>query len=283
MRQLAVSVSIAWGVACALLGAPREARAADQVAECIAANERAVQLRKEGKLLDARREFPACADIRCPLIIQEACAARIAEMNASIPTIVFDIKDTAGRPVTGAMVSIDGKPAIAVGMTALPMDPGPHTFRFALGSHGSAEKRVSLLEGDKEKRVLVVVAADDARLARLVVSSEEGATVVVDSEAAQHETFDGQLPAGIHDLRVSAPGKLTYSAQINLREGETRSLSVSLEDAGPRAPLWPWIAGGVALAAGAIVGGYFLFRPQDTTGSVPPGRLAQLQLRPWSR
>jgi len=35
--------------------------------------------------------------------------------------------------------------------------------------------------------------------------------------------------------------------------------------------VWPWVVGGVVVAAGAAVGGYFLFRPHDQTSPVPNG------------
>ena len=38
--------------------------------------------------------------------------------------------------------------------------------------------------------------------------------------------------------------------------------------------MWLWIAGGVAVAAGAAIGGAFLFQPDDTPpveGNIDPG------------
>ena len=47
----------------------------------------------------------------------------------------------------------------------------------------------------------------------------------------------------------TAPGKLAYRTQIELRDGETRSLPITLRDE-PHAALWPWIVGGAAFLAG---------------------------------
>ncbi len=52
------------------LASTRDARADEAVADCIGANERALELRQEGRLLDSRRELAACASARCPDAIQ---------------------------------------------------------------------------------------------------------------------------------------------------------------------------------------------------------------------
>jgi hypothetical protein len=253
---------------------------ADAVAECIGASERSLDLRKQGKLLEARREVAACTASICPEVIQEACVKRMSEINGAVPSVVLDVRDGAGRSVAGARVSIDAGVATPVGVTAVPMDPGSHTLRFLVDGLAPIEKSVVLLEGEKEKRIPVVMGptADDTHLARLVVSSDESATVAVDEKAAARGRYDDQLPAGSHDIEVTEAGKVTFKAQVDLREGETRSLSVALEDEKRAGPVWPWIAGGVAVAAGAVLGGYFLFKPQDQTNGVPAGKTATLQL-----
>jgi len=267
-----------------LLTMPAPALAADPVAECIGANERSLDLRKQGRLIDARRELATCAVAACPELIQQACSRRIGEVNTAMPSVVFDVRDGAGRPLGGARVSIDGKPASAIGVTAMAIDPGVHALRIDVDGQPSVSKSVSFLEGEKEKRVAVVVGApaplppDEARFARLVVSSDEGATVVVDGQAAARGRFEGQVSVGPHDVDVTEPGKVPYKAQLELRDGEMRSLTVVLEDERHGGALWPWIAGGVVVAAGAVVGGYFLFKPQDQTVGIPAGKTASLQL-----
>ena len=43
-------------------------------------------------------------------------------------------------------------------------------------------------------------------------------------------------------------------------------------------PLWPWIVGGAAVVAGAVVGGYFLFKPKAEPGQVPVDKLGTVVL-----
>jgi hypothetical protein len=111
-------------VAC--LATAGSARAADPVVECIGQNERSLELRKQGKLLDARRELASCAAAPCPDAIQQACRARMGEVNGAIPGIVLDVKDAAGQDLLDAQLSIDGQPVGAVGVTARQLDPGRH-------------------------------------------------------------------------------------------------------------------------------------------------------------
>jgi hypothetical protein len=83
-------------------------------------------------------------------------------------------------------------------------------------------------------------------------------------------------------VNVTESGKLPYKAQVDLRDGETRSLEVTLENERTGSPVWPWIVGGVAVAAGAAIGGYFLLQPQDTTTPVPIfNKNTTFQLSAW--
>jgi hypothetical protein len=266
-----------------VLAAAAPAHAADPVAECIGANERSLDLRMQGRLVDARREAAACTASTCPDVIQQACAKRMNEINGAIPSVVFDVKDGAGRPLPGARVSIDDKAAAPVGVTAVAIDPGSHTLRFTVAGQSPVERTVVLLEGEKEKRVAVVIGpaapgAEGKHVARLVISSDENATIGVDEKAAARGRFEAEVAAGPHDVQVAEAGKVTYKAQIDLRDGETRSLTVALEDEKHGGLIWPWVAGGVVVAAGALLGGYFLFKPQDQTVGVPPGKTAALKL-----
>jgi hypothetical protein len=94
------------------------------------------------------------------------------------------------------------------------------------------------------------------------------------------ERFDGRVTIGSHEVEVTAPGKTAYKAGVDLHDRETRTLQVTLKGEA-RAPLWPWIVGGTVLAAGAVVGGYFLFKPSDHVEAPPSGDLGSLHLTGW--
>src|ERR1019366_5379973 len=113
--------------------------------------------------------------------------------------------------------------------------------------------------------------------------TEAGATVAVDDRPPSQGRFDGQLPVGTHDVRVTEPGKVPYRVQLELRDGETRTVQVTLETEKHAAAVWPWIVGGAVVAAGAVVGGYFLFKSSPSTPATPPDPLGALPLSAWGR
>jgi hypothetical protein len=276
------------GLACATIVFAPAARAddADAVARCIGANERSVDLRKAGRLVEARRELAGCAASSCPEIIQQACTRRMAQVNEAMPSLVFEVTDAAGAVLSNVSVSLDGGLLIPLPRTAVAVDPGSHALRFESAGRPPVEQTVVVLEGERQKRVTAVMGGGVAReppsQRRLVVRADPPATLRVDGEIVEGGRFDAPLPAGPHDIFATGPGKVPFKTQVDLRAGETHTMTVGLLDAvekrktGPGA--WPWIVGGAAVAAGAAVGAYFLLRPQDSTLGVPPGKTATVQL-----
>jgi hypothetical protein len=139
-------------------GAP-EARADDATGQCIAASEQGLDLRKQEKLLDARKVLATCATTRCPDEIRATCEQRITEINGVLPAIAFDVKDPAGNDVPNAAVAIDGVAVASLGGRAVSVDPGPHVFRFEAPGQPAVEKKVMVNEGERDRREKVVIGA----------------------------------------------------------------------------------------------------------------------------
>ena len=281
------------GVVGALVGfvgaAPARADAPPTKAQCIEANTRGQDLRRDNKLSGARESFQACASTSCPPLVRGDCARRIDEIDATQPTIVLVAKDRAGKDVSAVHVTVDGKPVTdKLDGAALPVDPGEHVFTFTAPGQPAVKATFVLAVGEKNRREQVVVGggappgpaavpgpaalAPAAQASHLTITSDPNATISVDGQIVGKGRFDGPEAAGAHDVSVVETGMQPHEATIDLRDGETRTLDVMLE-AAHHAPVWPWILGGAALAAGAAVGGYFLFRPQDQTGPPPRGSL----------
>jgi|HubBroStandDraft_1064217.scaffolds.fasta_scaffold10765_2 PEGA domain-containing protein len=214
-----------------------------------------------------------------------------AEDNADVENALAAIRTLVGRVKVSvneadASVVVDGQ---RVGTTPLAesivLNLGKHTVSVSKDGFQSSEQTLDLGGGTETSLSVTLVVQRHA--GHLIVASDPNATVVIDGQSAAKGGFDGPLPVGTHEVQVTESGKLAYKAQVDLRDGETRSLDVTLENESQGAPIWPWIVGGVAVAAGAAIGGYFLFQPQETTTSVPVFdkyavfQLSSLRLSPW--
>ncbi len=277
----------------ALVGAAAPAARADATkSECIEANAKGQDARRDHRFATARTLLTQCSQPSCPAMVRDDCTKRLDELERSQPTIVFSVTDAAGRDLVNVKVSVDGTVlADKVDGTALNVDPGARMFTFEAPGHPPFDQTIVIREGEKERNERVILGSAEAAPpaptpaahgAQLVVTADEAATIVVDGSALAKGRFDGPLLAGTHDVQVTEPGKADYSEQVELHEGETRRLDVTLVEA-KRAPVWPWlVAGGVVVVAGAAVGGYFLFRTQDTQPAALNGSLGSLRFTAWS-
>ncbi len=136
------------------------ARADDAVGQCIAASEQGLDLRKQEKLLEARKVLATCATTRCPDEIRATCEQRINDINGVLPSIVFDVKDTSGADLPNAKLTVDGAVASPpLAGQATPIDPGPHTFTIEVAGQAPVERKLVIIEGARERHETVIVGA----------------------------------------------------------------------------------------------------------------------------
>ncbi len=115
---------------------------------------------------------------------------------------------------------------------------------------------------------------------RLLIAAGPGETIFLDGKVVGEGRWDGKVPPGRHAIRVTAPDKQPYESEVEVRSKETRELRISLplrpKEKEPEASsTWLWITGGSVLLAGAMVGGYFLLKPEDQAApSAIPGTMA---------
>jgi hypothetical protein len=90
--------------------------------------------------------------------------------------------------------------------------------------------------------------------------------------------WEGAVPSGGHQLRVTASGMTPFQSEAVVQDEQTRRIDVTLlplaKTDGTKTILW--IIGGTVLAAGAGVGGFFLFRPTEAAsvqGTISPGNV----------
>jgi hypothetical protein len=162
MTRMPRSILVAFG---ALL-LPCYARAAEPTKqECIAANDAAQDLRRAGKLHEARDKLALCVATSCPGPVREDCGQRLTEVDSVMPTVVFEAKDGAGNDLVAVTVTMDGQRLIDR-LTGLPMqlDPGEHRFVFEATGLPSTEKTIVVREGERDRRERVVFGQATAAL-----------------------------------------------------------------------------------------------------------------------
>lgn len=148
---------------------------ADVADDCFAASSTSSTLQTKGQLVEARSIITKCEDAACPAAIRDVCVERAERLNASIPTIVFDVKDAAGNDLPDVSVVIDGvqsKQAVTVAFSA---NPGAHKFAFQAAGKLTLEKTFVLRESERGRRETIVIA--DQPIA--VVAKPVPQTVVV--------------------------------------------------------------------------------------------------------
>jgi hypothetical protein len=137
---------------------------ADDRTTCLEAASQGQNLRDVHQLLEAREQFRICAGASCPAVVQKDCAVWLDEVEKALPTVVFSLKDGAGRDVLDARVSEQDKMLCSrLDGAAVPMNPGVHTFRFeAPNGTFSIEQQVLVGEGQKALNVTAVLAPSSA-------------------------------------------------------------------------------------------------------------------------
>jgi hypothetical protein len=205
--------------------------------ECIAANESAQDLVRAGKLHDARTRLAACVSTSCPAAVREDCAGRLQTVESRMPSLVFDVKDAAGNDVPGVRLGVDGASVQdALNGTPVEIDPGQHALTFDADGLPQGHRTLVVAEGDKARRVHVVLGDPKA----------EGA-----AEAASRAGADGS----------ATPGAVASSAGAEKAPGEKepaeKDASAHDPDAGGGQRTAGWVlagAGVVGLAVGGVFG-----------------------------
>jgi hypothetical protein len=155
---LAAAATVVSGSAVAAAPAPTKS-------ECIAASESGQDLQHAGRFRKARAQFASCVPESCPGPIREDCAQRLDDIAKAMPSIVFEVTDSAGNVVRSVAITVDGQPlAVAdnVVATAVELDPGEHTFSIEAPGLTKLEKRLVLAEGVKQRREAVIMVRAEA-------------------------------------------------------------------------------------------------------------------------
>src|SRR5512133_2658865 len=78
--------------------------------ECLKASEEAHELAEQHRLHEERSSLLVCAAQSCPAEIRKDCLRRVDEVKASIPSVVFEVRDAKGSDLSAVKVMMDDAP-----------------------------------------------------------------------------------------------------------------------------------------------------------------------------
>jgi hypothetical protein len=158
----------------------------------------------------------------------------------------------------GAQVDVDGEP-VGTSPLAEPVLVEFRHHRVRVAKEGLAERTDDVEVKDPTGSTASFRLEKPE--ARLVVVARPADTIDVDGKLVAMGRLEAMLPYGPHAVKVTSPGYISYQGDVVLQDKQPRTMNITLQkEKGSGLPLWAWIGGGVLIAAGATVGGYFLFR-----------------------
>jgi hypothetical protein len=128
------------------------------IGDCLSATEASTKLRSQHKLKASRAQLMVCSSATCPSEIRQECSHRMDEVNSAMPSIVFAVKNQAGKDVVAVKVTVDGQVvADHLDGSALPIDPGAHEVTIEAEGQPPVTESVIVHEGEKDRRETITV------------------------------------------------------------------------------------------------------------------------------
>lgn len=145
------------GLAAASLSRPSLADEPEK-ARCAAAYEHAQELQRTDALTAARKQLVICSET-CPGRLRRDCLTWIDDVDALMPTIVLHPRDSEGRPVEQARVTLDGELLTETidPNAPLSVDPGTHVLRFERPDLVPAEVRFTVHGAERGREVAITL------------------------------------------------------------------------------------------------------------------------------
>ncbi len=234
--------------------------------ECARAYESVQTLRAEGKLRDAKRHAILCADSSCPPVVSAECATWSSELTASLPTVIFIVRDSTGKERYDVGVTQDGIPlASSLDGRAVTVDPGRHEYVFRLSPSESMSQQAMIREADKNVRIVV-----DFR--KSPEPNKEGPSVSTAQSPPVGTARSAGVPASVYLLAgvgLLAIGSFAYVG--TMARGEEKDLIARCNgeclpeegDSVRRKNLIADISLGVGVLSLGAAGVLYLFRPKE--------------------
>jgi hypothetical protein len=191
----------------------------------------------------------------------------------TVSAFVAKLSITVNQP--GASISINGR---LVGTSPLTepvlVDMGQHELKVELAGFKPFTRVVQVAGGGSTAVDFALEVEKHEGVLRVIVGHD--AVIRVDGKMVGMGQWQGTLPSGVHSVEATAKGKQPYVADSLVQDNQTATLRINLQNEPSKAapassglPAWLWVGGAVVLAAGAGVGSYFLFKPDDKGPPAP--------------
>jgi hypothetical protein len=168
----------------------------------------------------------------------------------------------------GATLTLDGEPLDPASKSGvgLPIDVGEHVVVARSPGFEDATVKVTAV-GGVPARVLAKLLPLAVRQGSLHIVTDEPTSIIqVDDARAGSGEWAGRVSEGEHRIQVTRGGFYPYASEVVVRDGETRTISVSLSR---RVPVWVWIVGSAVVVGATTVGVVVGTSKTQYNGSAP--------------
>jgi hypothetical protein len=208
MRASLVVPSI---VAASFVAATLHAEACDE--DYVAAQ----KAEKTGALLSARDHYKTCATGACPTSVQKDCTLAFASVSPRIPSIVVTVSFGAA-PVSQVTVTMDGKP-IPFDGKAFDVDPGKHSFHFALDDGRTKDFDAVVVEGTRGQPIKAEFEAKSTTTTPTTSSADDASTPTPQPSASLEGSSDGGGTSTTRYLALGVMGVGVVGLVVGTIEG----------------------------------------------------------------
>jgi hypothetical protein len=215
-----------------------------------------------GDAVDALERYLSESQARGQALSAER-RAEVAKNVAEMKSLLADVTIVV-RPAE-AVVRIDGRP-VTMGIEGIvKLGAGTHTVDASANDYTSDRRDITVVAGAPQTVSLMLVAIPHTGHVK-ITAAQIGARVSLDGRDQGPAPVEVELPAGGHQMEITAPGYQPDRSELAVAAGQSRELTISLNL--PPVETKPfyhrgWFWTGVAVAVVAVGAIVFWPRTQD--------------------